>query len=50
MAASTPGNNGTPELWQLYQTETTSEGKLQLLRYMYSNSNAEKLLEVVRNE
>jgi HEAT repeats len=44
------GNNGTPELWQLYQTETTSEGKQQLLRYMYSNSNAEKLLEVVRTE
>jgi hypothetical protein len=44
------GNAGTPELWQLYQTETTSEGKLQLLRYMYANSNAEKLLEVVRNE
>jgi hypothetical protein len=44
------GNNGTPELWQLYQAETTTEGKLQLLRYMYSNSNADKLLEVVRTE
>ena len=44
------GNTGTPELWQLYQTETTTEGKLQLLRYMYSNSNAEKLLEVVWTE
>jgi HEAT repeats len=43
-------NNGTPELWQLYQAETTTEGKLQLLRYMHSNSNADKLLEVVRNE
>jgi hypothetical protein len=48
--AALAGNNGTPELWQLYQAETTSEGKLQLLRYMYSNSNPEKLLEVVRNE
>ena len=28
--------------------QTTSDGKLQLLRFMYSNSNAEKLLEVVR--
>jgi hypothetical protein len=44
------GNNGTPELWQLYQSETTSEGKLQLLRYMYANSNADKLVEVVRTE
>lgn len=44
------GNNGTPELWQLYQTETTTEGKLLILRYMYNNSSADKLLEVVRNE
>jgi hypothetical protein len=44
------GNNGNPELWQLYQTETTSEGKIQLLHYMYSNGNADKLLEVVRTE
>jgi hypothetical protein len=44
------GNAGTPELWQLYQSETTSEGKLLLLRYMYANSNAEKLLEVLRTE
>jgi hypothetical protein len=44
------GNQGTPELWQLYQSETTSEGKIQLLRYMYSNSNSDKLLEVVKTE
>ena len=44
------GNNGNPELWQLYQTETTTEGKQQLLRYMHSNGNADKLLEVVRTE
>ena len=48
--AALAGNAGTPELWQLYQAETTSEGKLQLLRYMYSNSSAEKLLEVLRTE
>ena len=41
---------GNPELWQIYQAETTPEGKIQLLRYMHSNSNADKLLEVVRNE
>src|ERR1035437_9655564 len=28
------GLNGTSELWQLYQAETTTEGKLQLLRYI----------------
>ena len=44
------GNNGNPELWQLYQAETTTDGKLLLLRYMHSNGNADKLLEVVRNE
>ena len=42
--------NGTPELWQLYQAESTPEGKLQLLRYMHYNSNGDKLLEVVRTE
>jgi len=44
------GNQGTPELWQLYQAETTPEGKLQLLRFMYSNSDASKLMDVVKNE
>ena len=43
-------NNGTPELWQLYQAETTTDGKLLLLRYMHSNGNADKLAEVVRSE
>ncbi len=43
-------SQGNPELWQLYQAETTSDGKLQLLRYMHSNSNGDKLLEVVRSE
>ncbi len=41
---------GNPELWQLYQSETTSEGKIQLLRYMHSNSNPDKLLEVLKTE
>jgi len=43
------GNNGNPELWQIYQTETTTEGKLQLLRYMYANATRQAL-EVVRTE
>ncbi len=41
---------GNPELWQLYASETTPDGKIQLLRYMHGNSNAEKLIEVVKNE
>ena len=41
---------GNPELWQLYQSETTAEGKEQILRAMWNNGNADKLLEVVRTE
>ena len=41
---------GNPELWQLYQSETTVEGKEQILRAMWNNGNSEKLLEVIRNE
>jgi HEAT repeat protein len=43
-------SQGNPELWQMYQSETTSEGKILLLRYMHSNSDPDKLLEVVRND
>jgi hypothetical protein len=41
---------GNPELWQLYQSETTVEGKEQILRAMWNNGNSEKLLEVIRTE
>jgi len=41
---------GSAELWQLYQTETTPEGKEQILEHMYNNGNADRLLEVVRTE
>lgn len=41
---------GNPELWQLYQTETTVEGKEQILRAMWNNGDVDKLLEVIRNE
>lgn len=45
------GNNtGQPELWQLYQAETTPEGKVQILQVMYNNGNVDKLSEVVRTE
>jgi hypothetical protein len=41
---------GNPELWQLYSSETTVEGKEQILRAMWNNGNTEKLLEVIRTE
>jgi TolA-binding protein len=41
---------GNAELWQVYQTETTTEGKLQVLRHAYSNGNPDKVLEVLRTE
>jgi hypothetical protein len=44
------GISGNPELWQLYQTETTVDGKEQILNHMYNNGNAEKLLELLRTE
>jgi hypothetical protein len=44
------GISGNPELWQLYQTETTVEGKDQILNHMYNNGNSDKLLELLRNE
>jgi hypothetical protein len=43
-------SQGNPELWQLYAAETTSEGKILLLRYMHGNSNPDKLMEVIRKE
>jgi hypothetical protein len=51
IALGSLGNTpGTPELWQIYQSETTPEGKIQLLHYMYNNSDATKLMDVVKNE
>jgi hypothetical protein len=41
---------GQPELWQLYQTETTPEGKIAILRNMHRNGNADKLVEVIKTE
>ncbi|MGO9256209.1 MAG: HEAT repeat domain-containing protein [Bryobacteraceae bacterium] len=43
-------NNGQPELWQLYQAETSADGKTQILEFMYQNGNVDKLGEVVRTE
>jgi hypothetical protein len=41
---------GNPELWQLYGAETDPEAKRHLLRFMYNNTNSDKLLDVVRTE
>ncbi len=42
--------DGQPELWQIYQSETTTEGKIAVLNVMRSNGNLEKLTEVARND
>ena len=41
---------GQPELWQIYQNETTADGKIAILRVMQRNGNADKLVEVIKNE
>jgi hypothetical protein len=42
--------SGNAELWQLYQSETSPEAKIQILDAMYANGSAEKLAEVARTE
>jgi TolA-binding protein len=42
--------DGQPELWQIYQSETTPEGKIAVLNAMHQNGNMEKLVEVARTD
>jgi len=42
--------DGQPELWQIYQSETTTEGKSAVLNAMGHNGNIEKLAEVARTD
>lgn len=42
--------DGQPELWQMYQSETTPEGKINVLNAMARNGNMEKLTDVARND
>ncbi len=42
--------DGQPELWQIYQSETTPEGKTAVLSAMAHNGNLEKLAEVARTD
>lgn len=42
--------DGQPELWQMYQSETTTEGKIAVLNAMHNNGNLEKLAEVARSD
>jgi tetratricopeptide (TPR) repeat protein len=42
--------DGQPELWQLYQGETTTEGKTAILTAMQRNGNLDKLAEVARTD
>ncbi len=41
---------GNAALWQLFQSETTVDGKLQILDAMYRGGNTEKLTEVARTD
>jgi HEAT repeats len=43
-------SQGNPELWQLYESETTVDGKKMLLDRMHRNTNVDKLLNVARTE
>lgn len=42
--------DGQPEIWQVYQSEATPEGKAALLAYMRENGNTDKLVEVARTD
>jgi TolA-binding protein len=44
------GLPGNVELWQLYGSESTPEGKIMILQQMYRNGNPDKLVEAARNE
>ena len=41
---------GSAELWQLYQNETTTDGKMMILDAMHDNGSTEKLADVARND
>jgi hypothetical protein len=41
---------GQPDLWQLYQAETSPDVKIAILRVMQRNGNADKLVEVIKTE
>jgi hypothetical protein len=41
---------GNAELWQLYGSETTPEGKIMILDHSLRNGNPEKIMEVLRTE
>jgi len=42
--------DGQPELWQIYQGETTAEGRIAILNAMQRNGNLDKLAEVARTD
>ena len=43
-------NPGQPELWPIFQAETSPETRQEILKCMYQDGNTEKLAEVVRTE
>lgn len=42
--------DGQPELWTIYASETTTQGKQELLNVMMQNGNTEKIAEVARTD
>jgi phenylpyruvate tautomerase PptA (4-oxalocrotonate tautomerase family) len=50
IGALSENNPGQPELWPIFQAETSPEVRQDILRHMYRDGNAEKLAEVVRTE
>jgi tetratricopeptide (TPR) repeat protein len=48
LLAAIPGTQG--DMWTLYQSETTPEGKQQILESIPATGNLDKLLEVARTE
>jgi TolA-binding protein len=41
---------GNVELWQLYPSETTPEGKIMIIDHAHRNGTPDKILEVIRTE
>jgi HEAT repeats len=41
---------GNAELWQLFQSETSPEARIQIIESMYSNGSTDKLIEVARTD
>ena len=50
ISALAENNPGQPELWPIFQAETSPDVRQEILKHMYRDGNADKLAEVVRTE